>query len=142
MSDLEPVEPDEYPEAQTDLPINLRSAVAAVRIRNEYHAGPIPSAKQMAAYEELVPGAAERLLAMAERKAEEIAAESKAVIALQHRELSANAAIDVRQFIVVLAYIVFCAWASYLNYYLGGFITLAGVAGVVTLYLKPSKHRE
>lgn len=36
----------------------------------QFHSGPLPPAKELAEYDEILPGAADRIIAMAERQAE------------------------------------------------------------------------
>lgn len=46
----------------------IQSSVLQLFKRHEYHSGPLPSASQFRSYEEVCPGSADRILAMAERE--------------------------------------------------------------------------
>lgn len=76
----------EKPDLGSPVPIDLQSLPPGTKLflHQEYH-GPVPRASEMAKYEEVLPGSADRIISMAER-------EQTGQLALQERTLDAEIA--------------------------------------------------
>lgn len=105
-------------DAPPELVLLLRSVVQEARITA--YSGPLPTAEQFAAYENVLPGAADRILGMAER-AQEL---NRQRIGLQRRRI--NAATVVSLAMIILAGIGIwqeLPWTIVVPFGLSGMIT-------------------
>lgn len=131
VKELRPIVPRESLERATQ-------AVMNVVVSETFHAGPLPPARELARYNEIIPNGAERIMAMAER-------EQAIDHELARRAFIANTAIVwfglVSAFVLSAGFIaagVYCAtigreWAAVAMVGLGA-------AGIVTAFLKVHGH--
>ena len=81
--------PPDIQRALTDVEPEERKAIVsafnALALRSEYYEGPLPPSHMLREYEEILPGAADRIIGMAERQAEHRQDIEKVVIASKSR---------------------------------------------------------
>jgi uncharacterized membrane protein len=106
----------------------------AVQATAVFHQGPLPPARELAAYEQAHPGAAAWILKEAERNAEHVRQMETIGARLQIRDALL---FRVLPFSVVTVYILSTmAIAIFANAWVGGTLLATGLAGVATAYVK------
>lgn len=122
------------------------------------HEGPLPAVQDLVGYNQLVPGAAERIIAMAERQQQHVIESQRKQLELQHEELEvqrdqqqqnrevirASEKITKRNqwfaFLVVLVAFAFAGYLVHMGQTIGGIALFVGeISALLALFLRGDK---
>jgi len=129
--------PDSQSAPQIDA--SLEKEKLALVLRQIYHSGPIPHPIILRQYEELLPGAADRIIKMAEKQAEHRQELEKKNLDYSHGQITKGQYLG---FFIGLISIIAGAYCSIQGATIpGSFIGTAGVVGLVTVFVLGSRKK-
>lgn len=116
---------------------NIRKEVVqrvVMMVQEEAYRGPIPHPRHMAEYERICPGAADRLISIAEDVARFNMAEASKQQSADNADVKLGMILGFSALIAMIASAVACAWMGH-TILAGGFVT-AGALGIVGRFIK------
>jgi uncharacterized membrane protein len=134
-------DPQDYEKLPQDLkPLMMRLAgKVALRITEEF-SGPLPPPEQLAKYNHVLPGAADRIIAMAERQSAHRMELEKKVVSQQLNESQAG---QMRAFILAIVFGSFALIAALMGHdTVGGVLGGATVLGLVSTFILGKREQR
>lgn len=118
-----------------------------VSILSRINVGPIPSAEELARYESIKPGFADRILKMAEKEQEERINLNKKIIVNQHEQEIEEIKVYKKGYMYslfsIIIIVLLCSYGFFLGYAIESTIIATSViVALVTVYLKRIKNAK